>query len=74
MHDFLNILGVAAGAGPDALRRASDRRVRRWHPDFDAGVMPRRPAELAREDVAIDFVDMSAVIDRIHAAFFQRPS
>lgn len=56
------------------------RRTRRWHPDFDAGPAPDRiatPANVpgsvlapAIHDVAIDFVDMSVVIDRIHAAFF----
>lgn len=51
------------------------RRARRWHPELDCGVAPDVAAGLyvssaPSADVAIDFVDMRAVVDRIHAAFF----
>jgi hypothetical protein len=44
--------------------------VRRWHPDFDGGIAPDTALSPANTDAAVDFVDMSAVVDRIHAAFF----
>jgi hypothetical protein len=44
--------------------------MRRWHPDFDGGIAPDRALSPVNADAAVDFVDMSAVVDRIHAAFF----
>lgn len=52
------------------MRRPSMRRSRRWHPDLDHGSLPDRALTPAHLDVAVDFVDMSAIVDRIHAAFF----
>ena len=56
-------------------------KLRRWHPDFDGGVTAgtetpadpaaAKPTPPALQDVAIDFVDLTAVVDRIHAAFFR---
>jgi hypothetical protein len=54
--------------------------LRRWHPDFDGGgaacgQTPDRtaakPLPPVFQDIAIDFVDLSIVVDRIHAAFFR---
>ena len=70
MHDYFQILGVPAGAPADEIRRASRRYLDRSHPDFrhrrgaDA-VTPRTPG-----DAAIDFVDMSAIVDRMLSTFF----
>lgn len=55
------------------MRRPSSRRSRRWHPDLDHGSLPDRaltPTRTANLEVAVDFVDMGAIVDRIHAAFF----
>ena len=46
-------------------------KTRRWHPDLDASVAPCPPSlSMAPVDLALDFVDMATVVDRIHAAFF----
>lgn len=47
---------------------------RRWHPDLDASVPPCPPSPSVPSvvpEIAIDFVDLTAVVDRIHAAFFR---
>ena len=47
---------------------------RRWHPDLDASVAPCPPSHSVPSvvpEIAIDFVDLTAVVDRIHAAFFR---
>jgi hypothetical protein len=47
---------------------------RRWHPDLDASVAPCLPSPsvpFVVPEIAIDFVDLTAVVDRIHAAFFR---
>jgi hypothetical protein len=44
---------------------------RRWHPDLDASVAPCPPSPSVVPEIAIDFVDLTAVVDRIHAAFFR---
>jgi len=70
VHDYFQILGVPDGAPADEIRRASRRHLDRSHPDFrhrtgaDA-VTPRTPG-----DAAIDFVDMSAIVDRMLSTFF----
>ena len=57
---------------------------RRWHPDLDASVAPwshlesvspcpPSPSVPPVAEIAIDFVDLAAVVDRIHAAFFRNP-
>ena len=47
---------------------------RRWHPDLDASLLPSPPSSSVPAvvpEIAIDFVDLTAVVDRIHAAFFR---
>jgi len=47
---------------------------RRWHPDLDASAPPCLPSLSVPSvvpEIAIDFVDLTAVVDRIHAAFFR---
>lgn len=72
MHDYFHILGVSDAAPAHELRRALRRRPTCSHPDFQDG--PDRPASAAADrtlsDVAIDFVDMRPVVDRMQAAFF----
>lgn len=77
MHDFFDILGVPHDAPAQQIRRACARRTVTLHPDFGVPAGPaagnasdpaRPPADLA--DVAIDFVDMSSMIERMQAAFF----
>ncbi len=67
MHDPLFRSGTPATVVGD-LRAA--RRRRRWHPDFDEGAAPPDVMPL-QADVAVDFVDVALVVDRIHAAFFR---
>jgi len=77
VHDYFDILGVPHDAPAQQIRRACARRTVTRHPDFgvvdgpaagDAAARGRPPAELA--DVAIDFMDMSSIVERMQAAFF----
>ena len=77
MHDVFEILGLPMNALPSDIRRAYARRPRRLHPDFcEAGSSPRRtpisplPADVPDGDIAVDFSNVSAFIDRIQTAFF----
>ena len=77
MHDLFDILGLPSSAPPSEVRRVCARRVRRSHPDFHVGGgaavgLPMSTAEPAREtlEVAVDFVEMGAFIDRMQSAFF----
>ena len=75
MHDYFHVLGVPEYAPADEIRRALRRRHGRSHPDFcqQSDAIPAL-APLASvhglDDVAIDFIEMSAVIDRMRDAFF----
>ncbi|MFI5177631.1 MAG: DnaJ domain-containing protein [Vicinamibacterales bacterium] len=84
MHDYFEILGVSPDARAREIQRACRRHSPTAHPDFrddaddtaraarDAALSRARgPVELA--DVAIDFVDMTAVVDRMQSAFFATP-
>lgn len=78
MHDFFDIVGLPRSAPPVEVRRVCARLTRRAHPDFrhpgfDAAVTHRGPAAALpiRRDVAVDFADMSVLLDRIQASFFQ---
>jgi hypothetical protein len=70
VHDYFHILGVSDGAPADEIRRAARRHLERSHPDFRN--RPDRRVLTAREpdDVAIDFVDMAAIVERMQTAFF----
>ena len=77
MHDAFEILGLPVNAPASEVRRAFARRVRRCHPDFHSAptstltaLVARLPLEPPRQDVAIDFLDVSPLVDRIQAAFF----
>lgn len=81
MHDYFDIIGVSRHAPADEIRRASARRAWKWHPDFDGyvGVLPSRGPSGARAaglhglaEIAIDFVDMSEIVDRMQVAFFDQ--
>ena len=77
MHDFFDIFGLPSSAPPMEVRRVCARRVRRSHPDFHVGGSD--PAFLDRtadgslpvREVAVDFVEMSVLLDRVQAAFFR---
>jgi hypothetical protein len=81
VHDFFDVLGLPNNAPVSEIRRACARRVRRSHPDFGGAARtvacaPRsfdaadaRPVD---PDVAIDFVDMTSLLDRIQHGFFGR--
>ena len=73
MHDYFHILGVSDAAPADEIRRAFRRRPDRSHPDFRDGSLDAGRVDAGRElaDVAIDFVDVSAIVDRMQAAFFR---
>jgi hypothetical protein len=78
VHDYFDILGVARNAPAEEIRRACARRAWKGHPDFDDAVLsvPARRTPAGRlaladlADVAIDFVDLSEIVDRMKAAFF----
>lgn len=70
MHDYFHILGVSDGAPADEIRRASRRHLDRSHPDF-RDRSDRASAVLPEpHDVAVDFVDMAAIVDRMQSVFF----
>jgi hypothetical protein len=78
VHDFFEILGLPSSAPPMEVRQVCARRVRRSHPDFHVGGAPAAPQELTRDvtpsgalEVAVDFVDMSGLLDRMQAGFFR---
>jgi hypothetical protein len=82
VHDYFDIIGLSTNAGGNEVRRACARRVRRAHPDFrevsDAGPVRAPLARVAgiepvSSDVAIDFVDITTLIEKIQAAFFRSP-
>jgi hypothetical protein len=80
VHDYFDILGLPTNAGANEVRRACARRVRRAHPDFReaAGVatlaaLPAAAADPIQADIAIDFIDMSTLVERIQAGFFEGP-
>jgi len=82
VHDYFDILGVPRNAAPPEIRRACCRRSRSSHPDiWDGDVpalsatgpgkfpsFPRSMDDLS--DTAIDFVDMTQIVDRILDGFF----
>jgi hypothetical protein len=80
VHDFFDVLGLPNNAPVSEIRRACARRVRRSHPDFGAGASPvcdpvrgqRVDRPPVTTDVAIDFVDVGALLDRIQTDFFGR--
>ena len=84
MHDYFEILGLAPGAPAVVIRRASAKRGAAVHPDFrPAGDRPAETADPAAvadvragqapPDAAVNFIDMSALVGRIEAAFFRSP-
>lgn len=84
MHDFFDVLGLPSNAPVGEIRRVCARRVRRSHPDFRA-TPPVPPAQsddrrLDRldvsvpRDVAVDFVDVTSLLDRIELSFFRSES
>jgi len=76
VHDYFEILGLAGDAPADEIRRASARRADRPHPDFvprarSSGAHASEPRSVTvSDDIAIDYVDMSAIVGRMRAAFF----
>ena len=81
MHDYFEILGVSPDARAGEIQRACRRHSAIAHPDFrdETGATTRAAVDAARgrdrapvelADVAIDFVDMTAVVDRMQIAFF----
>jgi len=76
VHDYFQILGVAPDAGARDIRVACARHAARPHANLleaerreAASPFPGLPGGLA--DVAIDFPDLSAIVDRMQAAFFR---
>jgi hypothetical protein len=82
VHDYFEILGLPSNARASEIRRACARRVHIAHPDFrggSAGVLTPAPQSDRRDldahvpDAAIDFVDVSSLVERIQVAFFTNP-
>ncbi|MCC7042434.1 MAG: hypothetical protein IT183_01095 [Acidobacteria bacterium] len=80
MHDFFDIVGLSRSAPPVEVRRACARLIRRTHPDFGhPGAEARLPAleqslgtaSPVRRDVAVDFLEIATVLDRMQSAFFR---
>lgn len=79
MHDLFDIVGLPRSAPPVEVRRVCARHTRRAHPDFrHPGLEPVAsyrgapvPARAAYRDVAVDFTEISSLLDRIQAAFFR---
>ena len=73
MHDFFDVIGLPSNAPIGEIRRCA-RRTRRLHPDFRVGVtaVPAHaaPETVVPRDVAVDFVDVATLFDRIESAFF----
>jgi hypothetical protein len=79
VHDYFDILGVSDGAPPQQIRRASARRAGQSHPDFQFEEDDRAPAGLPRlqdalpaaaVDAAVDFAEMTSIVERMRADFF----
>ena len=73
MHDYFDILGVSPDARVPEIRRAQRRRAAVSHPDVhdgEARLTGAATSAVAPQDVAIDFVDMATLVDRMRAAFF----
>jgi hypothetical protein len=83
VHDFFDIVGLSRSAPPVEVRRACARLIRRTHPDFRCpgdevglpavGRLPVAESPV-RRDVAVDFVEMATVVDRMQWAFFRNGS
>jgi hypothetical protein len=82
VHDLFDVLGLPRNAPLGEIRRVCARRSRRSHPDFRSrtpeGAAPasRQPAAdpAIPRDVAVDFVDVTSLLDRIELAFFSQNS
>lgn len=80
MHDLFDIVGLPRSAPPVEVRRVCARLVRRAHPDFvypnesggslAAAAAVSFDAPAVRRDVAVDFLEMTAIRDRVQSAFF----
>ena len=70
MHDYFQILGVSDGTPADEIRRAARRHLDRSHPDFRHGLTADPATPRAPGDAAVDFVEMTAIVGRMQAAFF----
>ncbi len=73
MRDYFDLLGLPTTARASEIRRRTAERPRRWHPDFTGGPAADRPlADVVtlRLDAAVEFVSMTAVVDRMQRAFF----
>jgi hypothetical protein len=80
VHDFFDVLGLPSNAPVSEIRRVCARRLRRSHPDFrvdchrsaiDRAGHDRAPVhEAVPRDIAVDFVDMTSLVERIETSFF----
>lgn len=75
MHDYFDILGVSSNAPAREIRQVCARHVRRSHPDFFHGGCARPSGVDTRSpgfpDAAVDFVEMTPLVDRMQMAFFR---
>ena len=78
MHDLFDVLGLPSNASIGEIRRVCAERVRRSHPDFRAFAAHHEDGHLREarlpNDVAVEFIDVASLIDRIERSFFQEPA
>ena len=80
MHDLFDVLGLPSNAPIGEIRRVCAQRVRRLHPDFrltaqiPGGGEGQPPPHALPHDIAVDFVDVASLVDRIETSFFRDPS
>ena len=88
MRDYFQILGVPHNAGAAAIRQASRRLSRRYHPDISgdcAATADEREepgdarrdfgrSEMPVDEIAIDFPSVGVMVDRMRASFFANAS
>jgi hypothetical protein len=78
VHDLFDVLGLSRNAPAGEIRRVCARRLRRSHPDFrsrntEGAAFVSSSADVAFPgDVAVDFVDVTRLLDRIELAFFHQ--
>jgi hypothetical protein len=70
MRDYYDILGVAADAGADEIKRAHRQLTRRYHPDISGDELSVSVADYLADEVRVDFPSVLTVLDSMRHSFF----